>query len=198
MKKLNSYLVEEELISKNLQIFTPKDLMVMFVVSRRAVEGFLYYNLKKGIFIRFKKGLYGLKRNLPHDYLLANQLYSPSYVSLETALAFYNLIPETVYAVTSITPKSTREFTVMDRLFEFRKIKKSAYGSYFPQKVDGQVAYLATAEKAVVDYLYFVFLGKKNLNDRLNWEKIDKEKLKREVRRFAKKRFTQFVQKILP
>ena len=92
MKKLNLHKTEEKLLELNLKIFTPNDLKVIFGVSKRAVQGFLNYNIKKGAFVHLRKGLYGLNRNLPNEFVLANRVYFPSYVSLDSALAYYNLI----------------------------------------------------------------------------------------------------------
>ena len=196
MKKLNLYQAENQLISTGIKIFSPRDLMIMFDVSQRAAEGFLSYNLKKGAFIRLKKGFYSLKRNWPSDFFLANKIYSPSYVSLDTALAFYHLIPETVYAVTSVTTKATRRFEIKERLFEYRKIKKEAYAGYQPTQVEGEVVFLATPEKAVADFLYFVWLGKRKMNDRLVWEKLDLIRLKQYLKLFGQKRLVSFAHQL--
>lgn len=196
MKKLNLHQVEERLLSLNLKIFTPQDLTFIFGASKRAVQGFLNYNTKKGVFVRLKKGLYSLKRNFPQEFFLANKLYSPSYVSLESALSYHHLIPETVYAVTSITTKPTREFEVNSRLFEYRKIKKRAYTGYIPHKVEGEIVYLATPEKAIADFFYFVFLGKKNFNDRLRLEKTDRNRLNQYLKVFGSKRLISFAYQI--
>lgn len=187
MKKLNLHEVTEKLLELNLKIFRPADLKVMFKVKDRAVRGFLNYNVKKEAFVRLKPGLYALKRNFPEDFFLANTLYSPSYVSLDTALSYYNLIPESVYAVTSITTKPTREFVINKRFFEYRKIKKEAYTGFVPQELSGKIVYLATPEKAVGDFLYFVFLGKRLFNDRLKTEKLNKKELKKYLELFDKK-----------
>lgn len=197
MKKLNLHQVEEKLLSLNAKIFSPQDLSFISGASKRAVQGFLNYNTKKGAFIRLKKGFYCLKRYFPQEFSLANNLYSPSYVSLDSALSYYHLIPETIYSVTSITSKPTREFEVNGRLFEYRKIKKQAYTGYIPQEIEGDVVYLATPEKAVADFLYFVSLGKRNFNDRLRFEKIDREKLNQYLQLFGRKKLIAFVNKIL-
>ena len=197
MKKLNLHQVEEKLLSLNVRIFTPQDLSFVFGANKRAVQGFLNYNAKKGVFVRLKKGLYSLKRNFPQEFFLANNLYSPSYISLESALSYYHLIPETVYAVTSITSKPTREFEVNGRLFEYRKIKKQAYTGYVPQEIQGEVAYLATPEKAMADFFYFVSLGKKNFNDRLRLEKIKRRVLMQYLSLFDRKKLISFVNRIL-
>lgn len=197
MKKLNLHEVTEKLLELKLKIFRPQDLKIMFKVKERAIRGFLSYNVKKGVFIRLKPGLYVLKRNFPQDFFLANTLYSPSYVSLDAALSYYNLIPETVYAVTSVTTKPTREFGVYNRLFEYRKIKKEAYTGFIPKEINGEVVYLATPGKAVADFLYFVFLGKRAFNDRLKLEKINKKDLKKYLASFKSRKLLNFTKRLI-
>jgi len=64
---------------------------------------------KKGLVIKLKRGVYMLNPNdrkiNPSRLFVANQLYSPSYVSLEYALGFYGLIPEQAFDLTSVLPK---------------------------------------------------------------------------------------------
>lgn len=134
MKKLNLHKVEERLLSSGLKLFTASDLMVMFGVGKRAAQAFASYNVKKGAFLRLKAGLFALKNNLPSEYVIANRLYFPSYVSLDTALSYFNLIPETVYTITSVTPKPTREFEVDGLLFDYRRIKRKPLLAIFPKK----------------------------------------------------------------
>jgi len=41
---------------------------------------------------------------------IANELVSPSYISLETVLSFYSIIPDAVVSYTSVTTKQTKFF----------------------------------------------------------------------------------------
>ena len=70
--------------------------------------------LKSGDIIRVKKGLYTFgkahRQTLTNKLLLANLIYGPSYVSHLYALAFYQLIPERVTVVTSVTPNRNKVF----------------------------------------------------------------------------------------
>src|SRR3990167_7998698 len=79
------------------------------------VHNQLHRWLKKGLIIKLKKGIYLLnkndRKNNPEQIFLANQLYEPSYVSLEFALNFYGLIPERVVEVTSVSTKKTAHFS---------------------------------------------------------------------------------------
>jgi predicted transcriptional regulator of viral defense system len=178
MKKLNLHQVEEQLVSSGLKIFTASDLMVMSGVEKRAAEAFISYNVKKGAFLRLKAGLFSLKNKLPAEYAIANRLYFPSYISLDTAFSYYSLIPETVYAITSVTPKPTREFEVNGIVYDYRRIKRQAFTGYIPKKIHGETVYIATPEKAVADFLYFVSLGKREYNDRLKLSRLDSSQLR--------------------
>lgn len=195
MKKLNLFELEKRFSTRNLPIFTAREIMAVFEVEKRAVDAFLFYNVKKGAVIRLKAGLFTLSRFPASEYAIANRLYMPSYISLDTALSHYNLIPEIVYAITSVTTKATREFDAMNLLFSYRRIKKEAFTGYILEATKGGNVYLATPEKAVADFLYFVYLGKRLYNDRLDWSKIDFSKLEEYLRLFSKKGLVTFAKK---
>lgn len=57
-----------------------------------------------GEIIKLTKNLYETEKNIP-GYLVANAIYSPSYLSFDYALSYYGLIPEAVYVYTSATFK---------------------------------------------------------------------------------------------
>jgi len=129
-------------------------------------------------------------------YSIANKLYQPSYVSLETALSYYGIIPEVVYAVTSVTTKPTREFKTPKSVFSYQRIKKSVFAGYSPVTIEGHVVLLAEPEKALADYLYFVDLKKTSLNDRLHLKSIRKGKLLKFIGAFRRKSLQKIVKEI--
>ena len=59
---------------------------------------------KKNNLIKIKRGLYETNKNAD-PFVIANVLLSPSYISFETALAYYGMIPERVYAIKSASFK---------------------------------------------------------------------------------------------
>ncbi len=176
-KKLNRLQVEETLKSKGILFFSPQELSDIFDVTKTATASFIASNLKSGLFLKLKANCYVLKDSQPSLYFLANKLYQPSYVSLETALSFYGVIPETVYTLTSLTTKPTREFFTPKGTFSYQKIKKTVFFGYLPLKIENNLVYFASIEKALADYLYFVDLKKISLNERLDLKKINKKEL---------------------
>jgi predicted transcriptional regulator of viral defense system len=115
--------------------------------------------VKSGRLIRLRRGVYALsdryRRTDPHPFVAANAMKSASYVSLHSALAFHGLIPESVPAVTSATTGRPDEFDNPFGSFIYRHIQEALFFGY--RRVDlgqGQNAFLAEPEKALLDLLY--------------------------------------------
>lgn len=168
--------VREELLQRNISVMTPQDFQRIFQTNDYQTKYFLEKFTRDGFLVRLKRGLYTLRTDPPAEEEIANLLYRPSYLSFEYALAKYNVIPEMAYSITSATTKPTRIFQALERTFTYLTVKREAFLGYIPVKRDEKTILLAELEKALVDYLYFVSLGKKTINDRLNLAPVDKHK----------------------
>lgn len=175
--KLNRLKVVDRLKSTRLTLFTPQEFAGLFQVSPNTAAMFIKRNLKSGLFTKLRNKFYILKDGAPSRFFVANKLYQPSYISLEKALSYYGVIPEVVYAMTSITSKPTREYITPLGAFSYQRIKQKAYGGYRSAQIDGVTVFLADPEKALADYLYFVDMKRNSLNDRLSLQKINRRKL---------------------
>ena len=195
--KMNWLDFEQKLNKKRQKIFTPLDVMRIMNKSEIAVRFFLHRYTKRGAFVYLKKGFYALKTNMPSELEIANKIYAPSYISLEYALSFYKVIPETVYTVTSITTKATREFTVSDIVYKYSKIKKNLFFGYEPIKKDNALILMAVPEKALVDYLYFVSLKKKSMPDRINFKSLNRRKIYFYTGKFKRHSLTKIIKELL-
>jgi predicted transcriptional regulator of viral defense system len=113
--------------------------------------------IRKGVIVRIKKGLYVLGQGYaqrPYSKeLLANLIYGPSYISLDWALRHYDMIPERVEAVTSVTTGRSRRFVTPAGLFIYRNIPLTAfrYGMTQMETEDGKTFLIASAAKALCD-----------------------------------------------
>ena len=114
---------------------------------------------KRGDIVRLKKGLYVVSEKISRKSisreLIANHLYGVSYISLETALSHYGLIPEHVYSVRSITSKRAKRFSNTFGHFEYVTMPAEYFSIGIRQEIiDNEYAYLiATPEKAVCDLI---------------------------------------------
>jgi predicted transcriptional regulator of viral defense system len=88
-------------------------------------------------------------------FMVANKIYEPSYVSLESALAYYGVIPETVLGVTSISSRKTKQYESPWGVFSYRSIKpQTMIGYQVIENTPGIKFKIANLEKALLDYLY--------------------------------------------
>lgn len=185
VKLVNQTIFASKIKEKKLLIFTATDIRALFGVSAVAVAALLHRYKKQGFILQVKRGLYAFPDTLPPDVYVANKIYSPSYISLEFALSYHGVIPETVYKITSVTTKATRQFETLGKIFSFRKIKKAAYTGYTVQKQNGISFYIADAEKAFVDANYLRLMNKQKPISRFNKEKINQEKALRYSKLFG-------------
>ena len=126
---------------------------------------------------------------------IANKIYKPSYISFEMALSYYNLIPESVYGVTSATTQKTNNFSTPIADFKYRRIKLSLFWGYDLVNFNGKSFKIASIEKAILDYFY-LNPGIQTISDfeslRINSEtfrdQVNERKLLEFLERFAHKR----------
>jgi len=176
-KILNWIEAETKIRDSGLLLFSPADLKRILGVSEISVRFLLTRYVKKGAIVKLRNKLYGLSNRLPIELEIANALYKPSYISLTFALAYYHLIPEMVYAVTSVTTRSTARFQILEKEFRYHKIKMPAFTGYLPEKIEGRTVLIADREKALVDYLYFVVRKTYEFNERLDVSRLDNRKI---------------------
>ncbi|MBD3272498.1 MAG: hypothetical protein GF384_08205 [Elusimicrobia bacterium] len=157
----------KELRKRKYFIFSLNDLYILFPgINKKTLQNQLTeWGLKRYI-VRLKRDLYELaekdsRDNIIPDIAIAQRLYFPSYVSCETALSIYALIPETAFGVTSVTTKPTRTFKNIHGLFMYYSCQPRVYTGYYVKEYSGYTVALAEKEKALVDFIYFRFRGKK-------------------------------------
>jgi predicted transcriptional regulator of viral defense system len=194
--KLKQLEVEQKLKSLGLAVFTPSEFKDIFGVSLTTARSYIKRNIVRGLFIKLRNSFYQLSDSNPSLYLIANRLYQPSYISLEKALSHHHIIPETVYAVTSISTKPTREFVNPRGAFSYQQIKKSAFTGYSSSQIEGTIVFMAEPAKALADYLYFVDLKKISLNDRLEISSIKKSEVVKYAKLFDRPGMLTLIEKI--
>ncbi len=119
-------------------------------LSRWTANGKLY---------QLRRGLYALappfQKVKPHPFLLANRMVRGSYVSCQSALAYYGLIPEYVPTVTSVAPGRPARWQTPFGIFEFYHLKSELLRGYRQvEAAKGQKAFIAAPEKALLDLIH--------------------------------------------
>lgn len=159
----------------------------------------------KGKLWQLRRGLYALappyQKVKPHPFLVANRIVTGSYVSMQAALAHYGLIPEYVATVSSVSTGRLGEWETPLGHYLFRHIRPELLFGYQQQQVDRkQFAFVATAEKALLDLVYlqpggdaFAFLESLRLQ---NLELLDLSYLQQLAERIGKPKLLRATQMI--
>ena len=107
--------------------------------------------IHSGELLPMRRGLYATRPNL-HPFGIAASIYGPSYISFETALAFYGLIPEAVHEIMSATLKRNNLFANHFGRYRYLKVPRPVYALGIERIASGSLPYLiASPTKALCD-----------------------------------------------
>lgn len=114
---------------------------------------------KAGRLYQLRRGLYTLappfQKIKPHPFVLANRMARGSYVSCQSVLAHFGLIPEYVPVIVSVTTARPGRWETPLGVFEFHHIKTDWLRGYrLIELGGGQKAFVASPEKALLDLIH--------------------------------------------
>ena len=160
---------------KKVTFFDVADASKIFEIEKSKTLYVLLQRLEKDDVIkRIVKGKYHFALKDYHEFELANFLINPSYISLESALSFYGILPQFPYTITSVTPLKTRTINYQDKEYEYSHLDSS----YFWDFIKKDNFLIAAPEKALLDELYFMAKQLRNIHvEDLNLKAIDRKKL---------------------
>lgn len=169
--------VQQDLLKKKVSLLTPMEFSRLFQKPKWETKILLRLAVKNNLLTRVKRGIYLLNAQPPAAFEIANMLLSPSYLSLETALSYYRIIPEVVYPITSLTTKPPKEFSKFNRTYVYSKINSKLFFGYSKVRIGAHDILMAEREKALLDYFYFVAIGRKAVHERFDFSNIDRSKI---------------------
>jgi predicted transcriptional regulator of viral defense system len=173
-ERLSQTKIIEKLRQKGISLFTSSDFKKIFQIKKENTAYKILERLtKRGILKRLTKRKYLFTFLESDDFQIANFLYFPSYISLESALSFYGIITQFPYQITSVTPKKTKIIKTLDKEFSYSHIKPELFFGYEKK----EKFLIALPEKALFDYLYLCSKGLRNFEkDDFDLKIINKKK----------------------
>lgn len=135
----------------------PHHVMTWLLKDYRQPNDKIKNLVKDGMLLPVRRGLYlpgkEIQRQQPDPFLLANHILGPSYVSLDSALSYYSLIPEKVYTITSATTKTSRKFSTNVGVFTYTRLPLPYYsfGIRSMEIAKNQRFLIASPEKSLFD-----------------------------------------------
>ena len=187
MKQLKAL---QTLQASGKKIFSSADLQKILQVADSNYSHVQATRLvKEGVIERVMRGWYVLASNRPSDFELANVLYGPSYVSLDSALNFYGILVQSPQEIISATTGLARKIEAGGKTFSYVHLDQKYYSDY--QKSGDFL--IASPEKALVDAMFFVALGRGSLSvEELNLQSVDKDKVKQMASKITNKAFKNY------
>ena len=164
------------------KVFSLRDIARKRSIAETSARVWLVRAVQRGEILRIKKDLYIHAMDwkyltVEERLILANRIQIPSYISLSTAMTYYELTSQ-VYknVVESIAVKRSVEYKVKDIHFRYYVVKQDYYTQY--ERTSG--LFIATPEKALGDIIYLCALGRYAFDfNAVEWDRVDTEKLGR-------------------
>jgi len=170
------------LLAKNTGCFGAVQAGKLFSINNSNTLYKLLQRLEKAEIIkRIRAGKYIFLLNRPLEFELANFMVSPSYISCESALSFYGMLPQFSYSITSLTLAKPAAIIFEGKEYEYSHIDRK-YFFGFEKALDNKTSrpfLIASREKAFLDLLYLVSKGQRKLSrDELDLSGVNKKVLK--------------------
>jgi predicted transcriptional regulator of viral defense system len=151
-------------------VFTYDDIVMLWgEANSEAVRVRLNYYVKQGNLYRIRRGLYAKDKNY-NKLELATRIFTPAYVSFETVLSKEGVTFQ-FYSQIFVASYLTREITIDDQIYSFRKIRNSLLTNSIGVELKDESS-LATKERAFLDILYLNTDYHFDNLDGADWEKI--------------------------
>lgn len=175
-KTYNLSAITKKILESGFILFNGKTLRDISEIRNKASFSTIIERLLSNkILLRLEKDKYLVKNRAVNPFNLANLLYSPSYISFETALNFYGILSQFPHELSSATLKKTASKKIMGQLYSYTHLNAKLFFGFI--KRDGFL--IANPEKALLDQIYLALKGWKKINlEEYDFSIIKKGRLK--------------------
>lgn len=160
--------------------FGYEDIAVALGISLQAARVSANRYVNQGILLRIKRNIYILKENWKNlnqnqIFCLANLIQTPSYISLLTALSYYDISTQIQQNfIESIALKRTKRIEIENTIFNYSLINKNIYSGF----IKNNDFFIALPEKAFSDAIYLYSLKRYAIDfSAIDFDRLDKSKL---------------------
>ena len=158
------------------KFFTTKDLQELLKIkSKRTLEDLIKRLIKAKVLTQLEKGKYSAINKQPSDFEIAQFLYSPSYISFETALNYHGILSQFPVEITSVTTKKRTIKTIENKIYSYSKINSKLFTGYYKEGI----YLIAYPEKALFDQFYMISKSLKTQGylDEMDYSQLNKNKV---------------------
>jgi len=156
----------------DIRIISSNQISILLNIKNKNTVYKLLQRLEKyKLITRIAQGKYIITGSNISDFEIANAIYPKSYISFESALNFYGVLPQFPYTITSATLNKSFKTESLGKAHAFTHISAKIFWGY--KKIDNFL--IATPEKAFIDTLYLMSKGIRKIDtDELKLAELDK------------------------
>ncbi len=174
--------------------FSINDIAKLVDLERNNLRVAISRAIKNGELFKLTKGWYTNDIDSISVKNLAVNIYSPSYISFQSALNYYNILSQQTMALTLATTKRKNEINIADNLIIYHHLNNNLFWGYIKQ--DNYL--LAEAEKAFLDLAYLSLNGYAHFDpSEMNLELLDKKKINNYLKKFNNKKLNILIKKYI-
>lgn len=178
---MSTYKYLNKITRSGKKLFTSLDIQeVLDIRVKRTLEDIIKRFIDANILIHLEKGKYLLADSTVTDFEIAQFLYSPSYISFETALNYHGILSQFPTETTSATTKTSAQKIVAEKAYSYSKISTKLFTGYYRERD----FLIADPEKALFDQLYMISKGLKTEQylDEMDYTSINKKALNKYIK----------------
>src|SRR3989338_106701 len=172
MQSYHMGVITKKIYDSPIKLFSLKSLNDLLEITKKSS----FYKVIKRlidneVLVKIERNKYCLKNYSCNDFIFANFIYEPSYISFESALSYYGILSQFPHEITSASTKQTKSKTYSGKQFNYYKIQNKLFWGY--TKKENYL--IADKEKALSDQIYLSSKGIKSLHiEELDLSLIDK------------------------
>lgn len=173
--------------------FSLKDLSKIVDLEENSLKVAVSRAVKDGKIVKLVNGLYTQNINDISWENIAINIYSPSYISFESALNYYNILSQQTTVLILATDKRRKNINIHNHYIIYRHIKSSLLWGYI-RKDDYLIA---EPEKSFLDLAYLSLNGYGHFDlEEMNLDLLDQKKIKKYLKRFNNKKLDKLIRTI--
>ena len=160
MKELSLYKIRDIALNSGIAVFDAQQLSQLIDKNKNIALVYMNRLVNNGLATRIVNGKISFIKD---DFLIASQLISPSYISMNSALLYHNIIDQVPEYIECINTRNSINFPELG--ITYHKIKPELFFGYRRYEKAGSYIFVANPDKAFFDGLYFKIFSKQDIMD---------------------------------
>ena len=160
MKELSLYKIRDMAINSELSVYSVQEISNLINKNKNIARVYMNRLVQNGLATRLVNGKISF---INDDFIIASQLVSPSYISINSALLYHKITYQVPQYIESVNTRNSLNYYKLGIIYH--KIKPELFFGYKRYNKNGSFIFVANPDKAIFDGLYFSIFSQFDVND---------------------------------